>query len=282
MNGKVCDLHVHTYYSDSTFSPKEVIDTAKHAGLNAIAICDHDCVDGIPQCTKYANPAGIEIIPGIELTIEKNDEEIHILGYFIDWKARWLKSKLKEFQKSRIDRIYKMVDLLKKQGVDVDPREVFKLSGRGSVGRLHVAMVMLKGKKISHIQEAFNKYIGQSKPCYVKHLRFTPKEAIEMVIKAGGVPVLAHPSIMGKDEYITEFIEYGLRGIEVYHTDHNLGDENKYLNIAKKNNLIITGGSDCHGLGKGRILIGKVKVPYSFLERLKEEADKIKMKNKKL
>ncbi|MCK4462679.1 MAG: PHP domain-containing protein [Candidatus Omnitrophica bacterium] len=278
MEKKFADLHIHTFYSDSTFSPEEVVKTANLVGLKAIAICDHDCIDGISPCMEVAKDYDIEIIPGVELTAEKEDIEIHILGYFMDWKASWFREKLEIIQKSRVNRIYKMLDLLREKGIDIKPEQVFKLAGKGSVGRLHVAFAMLKTRKIRHLQEAFNKYIGYLKSCYVSHIKFTPKEAIEMVLRAGGVPVLAHPRVMGKDEFIPEFIKSGLRGIEIYHTDHGLPSEKKYLKIAKENNLLITGGSDCHGLGKGRVLIGNVKIPYSLVEKLKEEANKIKEK----
>lgn len=280
MSEKYADLHVHTYYSDSTFSPEEVVKTAKEAGLKAIAICDHDCVDGIAPSIESSKSYDLEIIPGVELTVEKENNEIHLLGYFIDWQAGWFRKRLKVIQKDRQERVYKMVELLKTKGIEIEPEEVLRISGRGSVGRLHVAMAMLKAKEIRNLQEAFDKYIGLQKPCYVTHIKFSPKEAIEMVLEAGGIPALAHPKVMGKDEFIPQYIKYGLKGIEVYHTDHTLSDENRYLKIAKENNLIVVGGSDCHGLGKGRVLIGKVKMPYSAVENLRKES--IKIKNAKI
>lgn len=278
MEEKKADLHVHTFYSDSTFSPEEVIKTAANAGLKALAICDHDCVDGILPCMEYAKDYNMEIIPGVELTVEKDNIEIHILGYFIDWKARWFKERLKVIQNSRVDRVYLMIELLKKKGIKIDAEEVLKLAGKGSVGRLHVALAMLKNNKIRHLQEAFEKYIGIGKDCYVAHIKFSPEKAIKMILKADGVPILAHPQVMGKDEFIPDFIKAGLRGLEVYHTDHIRSSEKKYLEIAKEKKLIATGGSDCHGLGKGRVLIGMVKMPYAVVEELREEANKIKSK----
>jgi len=273
---KFADLHVHTFYSDSTFSPEEVMLYAAERGLNAIAICDHDCLDGIEPCIKIGTEKGIEIIPGIEMTAEKTDVEIHILGYFLDWKLKWLNERLKEMQDSRIYRIYKMVDKLKDLNIVVDPMDVLRISGRGAVGRLHLAKAMLNAGKIKNIKQAFEKYIGFSKPCYVSNVRFSPQEAIEMILRAGGVPVLAHPSLIGKDDYIEEFISYGLRGIEVYHTEHKPSVTRHYENMAKHYNLIMTGGSDCHGLGKKRILLGEVRVPYETVEALKAESEKIR------
>jgi 3',5'-nucleoside bisphosphate phosphatase len=274
---KYADLHVHTFYSDSTFSPEEVVSYAKAKGLAAIAICDHDTVDGIEPCMILGDKAGVEIIPGIEMSVEKIDAEIHILGYFIDWKQDWLRKRLKIIQNSRVERVYLIMERLKSLGIEVDAEEVFKLAvNKGSVGRLHVAKALLNSGAIKNFKEAFDKYIGFSKPCYVPYTKLLPREVVEFILKAGGVPVIAHPHLMGNDEYINEFMEYGLRGLEVYHTDHKSHVAKHYEAIAKERGLIMTGGSDCHGMGKSRILMGSVRVPYDIVERLKTEAGRIK------
>ena len=244
--------------------------------MDAIAICDHDCIDAIAPCRALGDASGLEVVPSVELTGEKLDVEVHLLGYFVDWEADWFQGKLKTIQDSRVKRIHRMVEALEGEGVTVDADEVFKLSGRGSVGRLHLAQVMLRTGRIRNLKEAFDKYIGFSKPCYVPNTKFSPTDAIELIIKAGGVPVLAHPHSMGKDEYIPEFVEYGLKGIEVYHTDHSGGVRSHYEELAGRYNLITTGGSDCHGMNKGRVLMGSVKVPYTVVERLKEESERIR------
>lgn len=273
---KFADLHVHTFYSDSTFSPEEVVACAKDKGLAAVAICDHDSTDGIEPCRKIAEGLDIEIIPGIELTVEKADAEIHILGYFMDYKTDWLQKKLKEIRKARIDRLHKMLHKLKEEGIDVKAEDVLSTAGKGTVGRLHLAQAMFQAGKIRTLQEAFDRYIGFMKPCYVASVKFSPEEAIGTIIKAGGVPVLAHPNITAKDEYIPELIDYGLRGIEVYHTDHKPSVVKHYEALAKDLGLLVTGGSDCHGLGKGRVLLGGVRVPYMLVEKLREESERIK------
>lgn len=273
---KYADLHVHTFYSDSTFSPEEVVSCAKDRGLAAIAICDHDSVDGIEPCRVIGDRLGVEILPGIELTVEKADAEIHILGYLMDCSLGWLSKRLKELQEGRISRIYKMVEKLRSEGIDLNAEDVFKISGRGTVGRLHLALAILKTGKVKTIKDVFGKYIGFKKPCYAANVKLTPREAIDIILRAGGVPVLAHPGCMGREEYIPELIECGLRGIEVYHTDHNQSAVKRYQKIAEENNLLVTGGSDCHGFGKGRILLGEVRVPYTLVERLKEASEKIK------
>lgn len=269
---KYADLHVHTHYSDSTFSPEEVISAAEKKALSAIAICDHDTTDGIDPCIKLGSEKGIEIIPGIELTVEKPDAEIHILGYLMDWNLGWLQKKLKAIQDGRIDRIYKMLEKLGSEGVKVKASDVFEISGKGSVGRLHLARAILNSGAVNNFREVFERYLGFGRPCYVPNINFEPKEAVEMVIRAGGVPVVAHPGIMQKDEYIRELVGYGLKGIEVYHTDHSMIVTRHYEELAKSLGLLVTGGSDCHGAGKGRALIGTVRVPYELVEKLKEAA----------
>jgi len=278
---KFVDLHVHTFHSDSTFTPEQVIDVAHKKGLSAIAITDHDSVDGIDPSIASADKYRIEVIAGVELTAEEDSLEIHMLGYFIDWKAEWFEKKLAKLRQARLERIYAMVEKLKKMGVDIDPKKVFTLSGPGAVGRLHLATVLYNEGVISSISEAFRKYIGEKAPCYVKKYKLTPKEAIDMILKLGGVPVLAHPHILGRDDLIPRFIKDGLRGIEVYHTEHSRNMASHYEDFAIRHNLLMTGGSDCHGMGKGRVLLGKVKVPYSLVEALKEESYKIRVSNEK-
>ena len=270
---KYADLHVHTFYSDSTFSPEEVVSCAKERGLAAIAICDHDTVDGIDPCMAIGLEKGVEIIPGIEMSVEKMDAEVHILGYFIDWKQGWLRKKLKDIQDSRIERLFVMIDKLRNAGVKIDAEEVFKISvNKGSVGRLHVAKAMLGSGAIKSLREAFDKYIGFGRPCYVPYTKLSPQETMELILRSGGVPVIAHPKLMGNDVYISEFLEYGLRGLEVYHTDHDNAATRHYESLADRLGLVKTGGSDCHGKGKGRVLIGTVRVPYDMVEKMKEKS----------
>lgn len=273
---KYADLHIHTFYSDSTFSPEEVVACAKDKDLSAIGICDHDSIDGISPCMQIGSRFDIEIVPGIELTVEKPDAEIHLLGYFIDWKQDWFQGRLRQLQSARVERMHKMVDRLGKENVKMDAGEVFKLAGNGSIGRMHLAQAMLKTGKIKRLKEAFDKYIGFLKPCYVPNVAFSAQEAIGLILKAGGVPVIAHPGIMDAERYIPELMEYGLRGMEVYHTDHAPSAVKKYEETAQKHNLLMTGGSDCHGLGKGRVLIGNVRIPYELVDKLREESEKVK------
>lgn len=273
---KYADLHVHTFYSDSTFSPEEVVSLASRRAISAIGICDHDSIDGIEPCRKLGAKYEVEIIPGIELTVDSTEAEAHILGYFIDHRLGWLRKKLKAVQRARIERVHKIVDRLNKEGIAIKAKDVFDLAGKGSVTRFHIAKAIIKSGKVKTTREIFGKYLGFSKPCYIPNVSFTPEEAIEMILKAGGVPVLAHPFVMHKDEYIDKLIGYGLRGIEVYHPEHNKSAVKHYDKIARENGLAVTGGSDCHGLGKHRVLLGTVRVPYEIVNKLREESERIR------
>lgn len=273
---KYADLHIHTNHSDSTLSPQEVVDLAHERGLVAISITDHDCIDGIAPAIEHAKKYNLEVIPGVELTAEEGSLEVHMLGYFIDWKVEWFTEKLAEIRTTRVNRIYDMVEKLKNFKINIDPKKVFELSGPGVVGRLHLANILYNEGHTSSITEAFRKYIGNNAPCYVKKFKLTPQESIDMILELGGVPVLAHPHTLGKDDLIPDMVKKGLRGIEVYHTEHPNNATVRYEDIAFENGLLVTGGSDCHGMGKGTILLGKVKVPYSIVKELKEEAAKIK------
>ncbi len=271
---KLADLHVHTRLSDGTFSPEEVVERAKSVGLSCIAITDHDCVDGIEPASKAGRKLGVEIIPGIEMTAQEKDKEVHLIGFYPDIKDKTFLNKLKVICQARVDRIYKMIKLLKKYNVNIDPRDVFNLSGPGSVGRLHLAAVLENDGYASSIQEAFSRFIGDKRPCYVGHYEMSVKDAIAELKRVGAVVVFAHPHLMGGEGLIKKFMKYGLDGIEIFHSEHSKSVSRRYAQIAKENGLIVTGGSDCHGLNKGEILMGTVMVPYSLVEELKKCAHK--------
>ena len=264
------DLHLHTIFSDSTYTPEELIREASEHGLSAIAVVDHDTVDGIEVTLDLAKSSSVEVIPGIELTAEYDGLEIHILGYLIDYKNKSFLEKLDNLKKTRVERIYKIVDKLKDIGIGLNPDSVFEISKAGTVGRLHIARAMVKEKIVSSLSEAFGKYIGDRCPAYVCGFRFSPEEAIKLIKENGGIPVLAHPYILKKDELIPQFVDYGLMGLEVYYPEHTQSMMNFYLKLAEKYNLLVTGGSDCHGNAKPGIKIGSVKIPYALVEKLKE------------
>jgi len=275
MQGKV-DLHLHTSFSDGTFSPQEVVAEAHKKGYSVISIADHDCVDGVEAAVEAGLKYGVKVIPGVELTAEHEGIEVHILGYFIDYKDKSLKESLVDVGRSRERRIYDMIDKLKEAGISISPEAVFKLSKEGSIGRPHLAKALVNEGFVESVNEAFGKYLGDKAPCYVSKFNLTPEQAIKIIRKAKGVAVYAHPKVVKKDELIPGFIKAGLRGIEAYHSDHSSKDAKYYEELARKNGLIVTGGSDFHGAIKKEVSIGKFNIPHRFVEELQEEAEKIR------
>ncbi len=265
---KYADLHVHTYFSDGTFSPEEVINRALSGGLSAIAITDHDTVEAIDEAMALAGDR-IEIIPGIELTAEKKGAEIHILGYFINWADEAFHLELEALRKIRLERIRQIIDKLNELGIKISFEEALEFSGQGSIGRLHIARMMCQAKYVSSVKEAFLRFIGEGQPAYVGKIKLTPEQAIQMIKRIGGKAVLAHPYLLNHDEWIPDLIRDGLDGMEVYYSTQNPQVTLHYERLATKYNLLSTGGSDCHGLAKSRTLLGKFKLPYDLVEKLR-------------
>ncbi|MFH1395445.1 MAG: PHP domain-containing protein [Candidatus Omnitrophota bacterium] len=268
------DLHVHTTYSDGVFSPEQVVQKALDMGLKAVAITDHDCIEGVAPCENAAKGRDIEIIPGVEISAVIEETEIHILGYYIDVNNKELVNALCELRQNRANRLKKMLLLLKDQGIELAEDKVLGEKPGGVVGRLNLARAIMKENKALNIKTVFDKYIGDGKPCYVKHKKLDYRKAIKLIRNAGGIAVLAHPGTMGKDEYIEDYVKAGLRGIEALHIKHRSEISAKYFDIAKKYDLIITGGSDCHGGNKDKALIGKIKLDYEIAEKLLQETKK--------
>lgn len=273
------DLHIHTYYSDSTLSPQEVVEYAYRMGIKTIAVTDHDTVDGIKETMFICQSMNIELIPAIELSAWVNNSEIHILGYFIDWQDQCFNEQLLKIQQVRVERVQLIIKKLKKQGISIDYNRVKEVSIGSSIGRLHIAQVMYESKMVFSIPEAFVKYLGHHCPAYVEKFKLTPLEAIEMIKRVNGVAVLAHPGVSNCDALIPELIEVGLQGIEVYHPQQNNIAQYYYIGIANKYKLLITGGSDCHGLRKGMVFIGKIMLDDQFVGQLRRFSQGIKNEN---
>jgi len=180
-----------------------------------------------------------------------------------------LREKLDFLKKIRIERIYKILAKLKDMAVTLRAESVFDLAKKGTVGRLHIARAMVKEGLVSSIREAFQKYIGDKCPAFILGFRLTPCEAIKLIREAGGIPVLAHPYSINRDDLIPNFVDDGLMGLEVYYPEHSQSMINFYLSLTKKYNLLVTGGSDCHGQAKPEVKIGSVKIPYELVEKLK-------------
>lgn len=266
------DLHVHTTASDGLFTPKEVVYWAYKKKLSAIAITDHDTIDGIEEGLYYGKKYNIEIIPGIEINTDYKGSEVHILGYYIDYKASWFLKILNDIRFSRYNRAKKMIKKINDLGLQVTMEEVIELSGTASIGRPHIARVLVKHNYAHNTKEVFEKFLGIDGPAYVERYKINPFEAIEYILKCGGVPVLAHPGLIKDIKIIKELVEAKLQGLEVFHSKHNDYMTKLYSSIAKQYNLIITGGSDCHGaLYNGEPLLGTLNISRKYLDLLKSK-----------
>ncbi len=267
---RYADLHVHTSESDGTLTPGQLVKQGLSSGLSAIAIVDHDTVGAIAEALAAAQDTDLEVIAGIELTAQYEKQEIHILGYFLDCQNKALLKQLSLLQLNRIERVHKIVKNLEEQGVKLNAQDVFDISGKGTVGRMHIAKALVKAGLVTTTAEAFRKYIGDKSPAYVLGFNLSPAEAINLIKEAGGVAVLAHPYMLHNDELINELVGWGLQGIEVYYPEHSQSMVNFYLDLAKKLNLLVTGGSDFHGSVKPDIKLGMIKIPIQLVEKLRQ------------
>lgn len=245
------DMHIHSTASDGVYTPKELVAWAKEKGLTGIAITDHDTVDGLDEAIKYGKEYDIKVVPGIEISCkfkgtEKSIMEVHILGYFIDYKNPYFIDKLAELQAMRRSRAKRIVAELRKEGMDLNEDFLYQYATCGSVGRAVIAREMIKAGYVQSVSEAFDKWLGEGKPAYVPRVKITPVEAIEIIHSVGGVAVLAHPALNEDDSTIPPLAAAGLQGIEVYHPAHDIKQSQNYEKIASDLGLIITGGSDCH------------------------------------
>lgn len=266
------DLHLHTTHSDGTFSPQRLVAEAKACGLACMSLTDHDTVNGIVETAALAKAAGIEFIPGIELTAHIDEREFHVLAYFPNsegWNDPGFRGEIRKFSDARVERIHKTVAKLNAVGVDIKTEEIFAISGMGAPGRLHIARALMDGGHVNSVDDAFSRYLRKGQPGFAPKFRIGAQDAIALIHRYKGVAVFAHPGIAGLDHRIEDFVGWGLDGVEVWHSKHRPRDVKRYQEIASRHSLLLTGGSDCHGMAKEQILIGGVKLTYEHVEKLK-------------
>jgi hypothetical protein len=273
------DLHLHTTASDGVLSPSEVVRYAKGKGLQAIAITDHDTIEGCEEGLAEGERIGFEVIPGIEISAEHSPGSMHILGFFLDIHHPFLNERLRYLQKARAERNPRIVEKLNRLGIDITFEEVLKASGGGQVGRPHFANVLLEKKYVRSFQEAFDRFLKKGAAAYVDKFRFSSREALHFIDEAKGVAVLAHPNTLGVNGYaeleklILQLVKEGLKGIEVYYPEHSPTEVSQYKTIADRYGLLSTGGTDYHGMEKNGLDIGvgrgEMKLPYSIVENLR-------------
>ncbi len=278
------DLHIHTTYSDGTFSPEMVIDTALECGLDVIALTDHDNILSHKAAYDYVqkNDLKIEIIPGVEINTIYKGYEVHILGYFMDTNNADFQNLMKTQQEARVKQTNEIIGLLsKKAGIRIKFEDIKSLVAEGgSIGRPHIARAITNAGGVSNVMEAYAKYINDSSNVYVQRKTVSPHEACEIIYEAGGIPVFAHPiDVEISDELAKELISYGLRGIEAYHRKHSPAVVEHYSSLAEKYGLIITGGSDFHApsVNHGSILMGKNFVPSWVYDELIKEKRRLEL-----
>jgi len=270
----VADLHLHTSFSDGTYSPEELVLHARAQGLGALALTDHDTVEGCERAAAASRSAGLEFVPGTELTAEHQGEEIHILGYFIDTRHPPFLVQVARFQEVRQNRIREMVARINELDVPLNPEDVFRLANCRAPGRPHVARALVASGHCGSLDEAFERFLKKGRPAWVPKFKISAAEAIHLIHDAGGAAVLAHPGLNRVDHFIPLMVECGLDGLECLHTKHSPAVAEHYLGLARRLKLVITGGSDCHGHSKGRPLIGTVRLPYANVELLKARASR--------
>jgi predicted metal-dependent phosphoesterase TrpH len=273
------DLHVHSSASDGSYAPAEVVRLAKEGGLTALALTDHDTIDGVAEAAAAGEKYGVEVIPGVEVSARFPGGSMHILGLYIDYTNGHLDERLAVLKRARNERNPQIIAKLNALGIPITLEQVEKISGRGQMGRPHIARALLEAGYIHDLQEAFDKYLGWHRAAYVSKFRFPQDEAIAMIREVQGIPVLAHPftlglgSAMALRNLLLELKGLGLAGLEVYYSEYTPEQEALYLKLARDLNLLVTGGSDYHGANKPEITLGSMPsqahLTYDLITALK-------------
>ncbi len=273
------DLHTHSTASDGLYTPGDLVERASKAGLQVLALTDHDTTDGIEEASQAASTLGIDFIPGIEINTDVSGGEVHVLGYFLDYKQPAFQKILQTLRNARERRGQRMVELLNEEGIAITWERVRTIA-QGAVGRPHVARALMEAGYVQSIGEAFDKYIGKACPAYVPRYKLSPLHAVQLIVSTNGLPVVAHPiTIPGLDElqrWLPELCQAGLVGLETYYGPYTQEQEQILQALADQYHLIATGGTDYHGPGIHPTPLGGRWVPYSAVERLKAEAQKRK------
>ena len=281
----IVDLHVHSNKSDGSLTPTELVNYALEKGLSAFALTDHDTTDGIEEALKAAEGKPIEVIPGIEFSSEYEGKDIHIVGLYIDYQSDFFKRRLKAFVNGRIIRNKEMCKRLTAHGMPVTYEELLAEFPDCVITRSHYAEYLLNHGYTKSRKEAFDRYIGDNCPCFVPRKKITPMRAVEIILKAGGVPILAHPLLYGMsnarlDKLVSTLKDMGLVGLEAVYCTYSPSEERQMRTLAAKYDLCISGGSDFHGNAKPGLDLatgyGKLFIPEEILIKLKEKHEDMK------
>lgn len=278
MDHRIIDLHVHSTESDGTLTPEDLVAEAKKAGLAAFALTDHDTCQGVCKAMPLAASAGIELIPGIELSTDYHGKEVHIVGLYIDIENEQLLKKTAEYRKCRSERNALMVEALRKEGLSITMEELVAENPDCVITRANIARFLYEHGQIKSVREAFDRYIGDHCKCYVGRLKVASTDAVRLIKEAGGTAILAHPLLYGLSntnlqKMIDELKPVGLDGLEAIYSTYTTREEQQMKRLARENGLLISGGSDFHGSNKPDIALGRGRghlyIPYSVLETIK-------------
>ena len=261
------DLHTHTTHSDGALSPYELITKAKNAGLSIISITDHDSVSALEEAVEFGRESGVEVIAGMELSTSFNDQEIHILGYFVDYRSKTLLDALAVFRGRRRKRAERIVDKLNRMNIPLRLESVLANATGDSIGRPHIANALVSGGHAESYHQAFSKYIGDGKPAYEKKEEYSIEDTVRLIAEAGGLSFLAHPGRSMNEALLFQLIKAGLDGIEVIHPSHSPDLVRYYRGIVDEYCLLESGGSDFHGGAKGdETLFGRIGIPVEAVD----------------
>jgi predicted metal-dependent phosphoesterase TrpH len=267
------DLHTHTTASDGLLSPPALVDEARKWSVGVLAVSDHDTTAGVDEARAAGRACEVEVWPAVELSCDVEAGEVHMLGYFIDCGLAWFQALLRRLRDGRALRARRMVERLAALGAPVEFARVQAIAGDGAIGRPHVARALLEAGHVRSVPEAFDRFIGRTGPAYIERVKVTPRQAVDVILAAGGLAVLAHPGWGRQDRLIPGLVEAGLDGIEVYYPDHTPDQVREYAALAGRYGLLITGGTDFHGGGLAtRVNVGGQHVPEDVLPPLREAA----------
>ena len=273
------DLHTHSTASDGLYTPTDLLQRAHDAGLRVLALTDHDTTNGLEEAAQAAARLSIDFIPGIELNTDVGNDEIHVLGYYLEYQRPEFQRILQVLRDARVRRGQRMVELLQEQGITISWDRVREIA-QGSVGRPHVARALVEAGYAQSIPEAFEKYIGKGRPAYVPRYKLTPIDAIGLIRSVNGLPVMAHPielpGLVELRKWLPDLVAAGLVGLETYYGPYTKEDEQQLLTLADQYRLIPTGGTDFHGPGIHPTPLGGRFVPMIAVERLKNAANQRK------
>jgi hypothetical protein len=263
------DLHIHSTASDGSLTPAEIVNRARRVGLRAIAIADHDCIDGVAEAIREGERCGVEVVPAVEISSSAGTADVHLLGYMFDPGDGPLGQFLRFFQRTREERAVKIVERLNELGFPLPLPAVVDAGGTGSIGRMHIARALVEEGLCGSVDEAFRRLLRDGGPAFIEKYRIPAAEAIDVIHRAGGLAFLAHPGFYADEELMADLFASGLDGLEVYNPKHRQEQIFRFRTIIRERGALESGGSDFHSEKKRSLPFGKFRVPYTLVEGMR-------------